>query len=205
MIKNVIFDIGNVMVTFDPFNALMEKLGDENETNRLKEIIFSQPWLDCDNGLITMEEQIEITAAKSPKDYDFIKSFIESRIEMFHPIEITQEVVYALDKAGIDTYYLSDTSFDLIGKFAERIEYFRIFKGGVISCAEKALKSDENLKLFDVFAKRFKLDPRECVFIDDKLINIENAQRYGFNTVHLTDPSIMKAELSKFENLKSIF
>lgn len=205
MIKNVIFDIGNVMVSFLPEEAVYEKLGDREEAKRLKKIIFCELWLECDNGLITMEEQIEKTVAKSPKDAEFIRNFIENRIDMFHPIEITREVVYALDKAGIDTYYLSDTSFDLIDKFANKLDYFRLFKGGVISCAEKALKSDEDLKLFDVFAKRFDLDPKECVFIDDKLINIENAQKYGFNTVHLTDPSIMKTELSKFEGLKNIF
>ncbi len=202
MIKNVVFDIGNVMVSFDPLQALYEKLGDVDEAKRLKPIIFSDLWGECDHGHITFEEEIKLTVQMSPKDERFIRHFLSTRIDMFRVVEYTREVIFDLAKAGVDMYYLSDTSFDVIEGLKQKYEFFKLFKGGVVSCAEKALKRDEDLKLFKIFLDRFDLDPAECVFIDDLEINIQNAQKAGLNTIHLTDPSLIRAELLKFEGLE---
>jgi len=202
MIKNVIFDIGRVIVSFEPVQALYDELGDMDEALRLKPIIFSELWGECDYGHITLEEQIELTVQRSPEDEKFIRHFLTTRINMFHLIESTRDVIYDLKKAGVDIYYLSDTSFDVIAGLKEKFEFFEFFKGGVISCAEKAIKRNEDLKIFKVFIDRFGVDPSECVFIDDTEINVINAQKAGFNIIHLTDPSIMRPELLKFQGLE---
>ena len=202
MIKNVVFDIGNVMVSFDPLQALYDELGDMDEAKRLKPIIFSKLWGECDYGHITLEQQMDLTVQMSPKDEKFIRHFLSTRINMFHLITYTRDVIYDLKKSGVDMYYLSDTSFDVIAGLKEKHEFFEFFKGGVISCAEKSRKCDDDLKIFKVFLDRYDLDPSECVFIDDSKVNIEHAKLAGINTIHLKDPSVIRQELLKFEGLE---
>ena len=123
---------------------------------------------------------------------------------MFHLITYTRDVIYDLKKSGVDMYYLSDTSFDVIAGLKEKHEFFEFFKGGVISCAEKSRKCDEDLKLFKIFIDRFDLDPSECVFIDDLERNINHAKQAGFNTIHLTDNTVIREKLRSFDEFKDI-
>ena len=204
MIKNVVFDIGRVIVSFDPEQAIYDKLGDWNEAKRLVPIIFSKYWGSCDRGEITFEEQADLTVALSPSDEEFIRYFLATRIDMFHPLEETKKVIHDLSLAGVDMYYLSDTSFDVVEGLTQKLDYFSLLKGGVMSCAEKASKADDDLKIFKNFLERFDLDPSECVFIDDLERNINHAKQAGFNTIHLTDNTVIREKLRSFDEFKDI-
>lgn len=204
MIKTVVFDIGRVIVSYMPLEALYDKLGDWKEAERLQPIIFSKYWRLCDLGEITFEEQADLTVEMSPSDEEFIRHFLATRIDMFHPFEETKNVIYDLSKAGVDMYYLSDTSYDVVEGLTKKLDHFRLLKGGVMSCAEKASKADADLKIFKNFLERFNLDPSECVFIDDIEKNINHAKQAGFNTIHLTDNTVIREKLRSFDEFKDI-
>ena len=203
MIKNVIFDIGNVLVGFT-VHDLSRILGSSEEGERLRTVFFSKPWRDCDRGIITIDEQIERTCALSPDDAEVINYVIRNRTKMFRPLEKSREVVKDLKKAGFGVYYLSDTSFDAFDGVKKILDYFDLFNGGAISCAEKCAKSDPDLKFFNILFERYKLDPKECVFVDDSEANILAAKKTGLNVVHLTDPELIREELKKFDELKDV-
>ena len=204
MIKNVVFDIGNVLIRFDIDGELLKAFGSDAEAKRMKPIIFSKYWHNCDLGVITLEEQIRCTCESSPKDSESIIKMLSNRVDMFHPLKDSENVVKELKNAGFGVYYNSNTSFDAIEGLSKKMGYLDVFDGGVISCAEKCLKADEGRNLFHVFLEKYPLDPSECVFIDDTLKNVESAQRAGFNTIHLETPELLRSELKKFKEFKDI-
>lgn len=204
MIKNVVFDIGNVLISFSMRQELEKAFGSKEEADRLYPVIFSKYWRDCDRGIITLEEQIRSTCELSPKDSEAITKLLSNRVDMFIPVKDSENVVKELKKAGFGVYYNSNTSFDAIEGLSKKLGYFDIFDGGVISCAEKCTKADNGRNLFTVFLEKYPLDPKECVFVDDTINNVESAQRAGFNTVHLKKPELLREELKKFDDIKNV-
>ena len=74
--------------------------------------------------------------------------------------------------------------------------FLQLFDGLLISGEDKLIKPDQ--AIYQLAKKRFNLDPEETVFIDDKLENIEAAQKMNFKTIHLTNPKIIEMEIKKF-------
>ena len=72
----------------------------------------------------------------------------------------------------------------------------QLFDGLLISGEDKLIKPDQ--AIYQLAKKRFNLDPEQTVFIDDKLENIEAAQKMNFKTIHLTNPKKIKIEIKKF-------
>lgn len=180
-----VFDLGNVMVYYKP-DEYLKKMGLEGErAAAFKRATFDDPvWLDCDAGLVTREEEIEIMCRKHPELAPDIRRIIGGCNEMLQPIPESVRALKRLTMDGYECYYLSNTNASAM-EYMNSFDYMGMFRGGVESYADRLVKPDR--AIFELFARRFNLNPAECVFVDDNLNNVEAARECGFRAYQLTD------------------
>lgn len=186
MIKNVIFDLGNVLINFNPMEYLHKKVSDKEKIQEIfEEIFLSEEWAMLDKGVITEEEAIERICSRSNGNDELIRVVMDNWYEMLTPIEDIVETLKRLKDKGYKVYYLSNFHMLAFENVTNRHEFFKYFDGGVVSFKEKLLKPENDI--YNKLIERYKINPKESVFIDDTEINIEGAKKLGFNTIHFKD------------------
>lgn len=180
--KEIIFDIGGVLLNWNP-DVFLKKYFAGNEV-RLKKIVFlSDEWKMLDLGNANVNEVRALILKHHPNDIkaiNFIFDHFEE--EMLQPIDDTVKAIKALKKAGYKLYILSNIHQDLYHKRAhDHQEIFSLFEGAVLSGEEHCLKP--NPKIYHILFKRFNLNPSNCLFIDDSPANIETARKLGMEGI----------------------
>lgn len=181
MIKNIIFDLGNVVFRLKFENVIRKFTQNEDEIELLKIVIFSsQEWLDLDEGIISKEKGINIMLSKLPENLhntciEIMNNWTTLGLELNKQ---TLEFIKTLREKGYSTYILSNAPLD-IPEYLEKIDLLQYFDGKIISAEEKLVKPD--LKIYELLLNRFNLKPEECFFIDDKSENIQAANKCGIN------------------------
>lgn len=197
MIKNVIFDIGNVLLEFKPLDYLKRTFNDDNlEKFLYKEVFQCKEWLHLDRGILTQDEVIKIICLRNPMQEVHIKKCMDNWIDILSPIEGTVKILNELKEKGYKLYLLSNFHSLAFETVYSRYDFFKYFDGGIISYKENLLKPESEIytKLLDTY----NLNAEECLFIDDTLVNIEAARRLGINTVHFESCEMLGKSLSEF-------
>lgn len=129
MIKNVVFDIGNVLLSFDPRNYLIEKFNDEIKAHKILDIIFkSDEWLMLDRGTITEKEAIRILSERHGDYSEEIKFSFDGWYDLLMPMEDTIEILEKLNGNKINIYYLSNFHHLAFEHVIEKNEFFNLLK-----------------------------------------------------------------------------
>lgn len=181
MIKNIIFDLGNVVFKLKFENVIRKFTQNETEINLLKSVIFeSEEWIKLDGGAISKKEAINIMISKLPENlHDICNKIMECWTEEGLILNNqTIDFIKILRKYGYKTYILSNAPLE-IPIFLEKMDVLQYFDGKIISAIERLSKPD--IKIYELLLKRFNLTPEECLFIDDKRENIEAAKKCGLN------------------------
>ena len=181
MIKNVIFDMGNVILAYDPIQACLRHGGTRENAEKLCSAIFRSPrWGECvDGGLMTDLEYIP--DAQSRLDTWELKGMAAKVLrdwwhDGLYPITGMDQLIKELLDAGVGLYILSNVGYSF-PKFSYKIPYFDRFSGVMLSCEEKLRKPDP--KLFLRLCDRYHLKPEECLFVDDLSSNVDGAHQAG--------------------------
>jgi putative hydrolase of the HAD superfamily len=196
MITTIIFDLGNVLISWKP-----EEYFDKNGYDKAhKEIILndvfkSQEWLQLDNGDFTLDEAVERIAKKSILKKDEIRAVFDLRTRIIFPLASNTILLPELKKQGFKLYFLSNFPDDIFDEIENKYDFFRYFDGGDISARVKASKPDE--KIFRIFLKKHNLHPDDCLFIDDTHKNAHSAEKIGMKVIHLEEPEMLKSSLEK--------
>jgi HAD superfamily hydrolase (TIGR01509 family) len=197
MIKNVIFDIGNVLLEFKPLDYLRKTFNDDNlEKFLYKEVFQCKEWLHLDRGILTQDEAIKIISLRNPKQEVHIKRCMDNWIDILSPIEGTVKILNELKENGYKLYLLSNFHSLAFEAVYSRYDFFKHFDGGIISYKENLLKPESEIytKLLDTY----NLNAEECLFIDDTLVNIEVASSLCIKTVHFKNCEMLEKSLSEF-------
>lgn len=193
--KNIIFDIGNILLSFQP-ELYLEKHFSPSKMGDLMMIIFaSDEWVELDMGTMMIQDAIDSLTLKHPHYHDEIISVLENWTQMLIPITENVEMAYELKKKGYHLYLLSNFHKEAIQTMYQQYNFFNIFEGGVISAEEKVVKPDE--EIYTILLERYHLNPKESLFIDDSLANIRAANRLGIQGIHLPYLANLKEELKK--------
>ncbi|MCB2312499.1 HAD family phosphatase [Clostridium tagluense] len=196
MIKNVIFDIGNVLLEFKPLDYLKRTFNDDNIEKLLyKEIFQSEEWLDLDRGTLTQEEAIKIISLRNPNYEMHIKKCMHNWIDILIPIEGTVKILNELKEKGYKLYLLSNFHLLAFETICSKYDFFKHFDGGIISYKENLLKPEA--EIYTKLLNTYKLNALECLFIDDTLVNIEAAHRLGIKTLHFESATQMAHSIIK--------
>lgn len=179
--KNYIFDLGNVVLILN-WNKALEKYSELNneELEILRDKVFeSEEWLKLDEGTISKTDAIKLMEKSVP---DKLKKYCSDIMEnwtdgLIINTEIV-ELIKAIKEKGYNTYVLSNAPLD-IDKYLKDKKLNTLFDGIILSAFEKLVKP--NKEIYELILDRFKLDPAESVFIDDRLENVEAAKKSGID------------------------
>lgn len=199
MIKNIVFDIGNVLLNFKPVEYLRTKMEEEN-IKSVKEAVFDSPeWPMLDEGTITEKEAIRVISERNAEIKDLVELAFDNWYDMLTPIENSVKLLKELKAKGYNLYYLSnfqELAYDYIIK---EYEFFGLFDGGVASFAEKLMKPDKDI--YEKLMERYDLKPEECLFMDDTALNIDGAENVGMKGIVFTTAEDAMDKLKKFDVL----
>lgn len=179
MIKNIIFDMGQVLIHWRPFMFVQGfGLSQEEEQLLTKEVFTNIEWPQLDRGTISDEEAILSVNKRLPeKFHPFVEEIITGWWKRpLVPMEGMEAVIKELKENGYRIYLLSNASLWLRTYF-DRIPGAQYFDGHVVSSEEKLLKPQH--EIYETLFERYKLVPEECFFIDDSPYNIEGAYMCG--------------------------
>jgi HAD superfamily hydrolase (TIGR01509 family) len=177
MIRNIIFDLGNVLISFKPEEYLKRKYPGDKANIILGDIFQSPEWPLLDRGTLDVNEAIKRIEKKSALTRAEIASVFNLRAEIMFPLEENTKMLYRLKKEGLRLYYLSNFHLDIFYEFKNKYPFFENFDGGVISAEVNHSKPDH--EIYRILIKKYNLDPPECLFIDDTEINVKTAESLG--------------------------
>lgn len=182
MIKNIIFDIGNVLTDFRWREFLQDKGFDENMVERIaRASILSPFWSEFDRGEWSDERLMEEFIKSDPQ----IEEQLHRAYDNIHGIVTIRDYaipwVKELKKKGYKVWYLSNFAYKTAVECADSLTFIPYMDGGILSYQDKVVKPDP--AIYKLFLERFKLTAEECVFLDDTLKNIEAAEAVGIHGI----------------------
>jgi putative hydrolase of the HAD superfamily len=202
MIKNIVFDLGNVLISFRPSEFFEKKNFPENmKAKILSDIFDSKEWKMLDNGEITTPEVIDAIALKSSLKREEIAHIFNLRSELMFPLDENVRLLPELIKRGFRLYYLSNFPIDVFEEIKTGYYFFKYFEGGVISSEVKYSKPDK--RIFEILVEKYLLAPSECLFIDDLEINVYAAELIGMKGLVTFGSSNISKEINHILNLHS--
>lgn len=182
MIRNIIFDMGNVLLNYDPRLPLEKYV--QTETDRaviLKELFQGPEWIEGDLGYITVEEKYQRIKARVPERlHGELKDCVCRWHETMEPAAGAQEFVKHVQEKGYQTYILSNASTEFHLYFP-RCYDVASFRGVVVSADIHMIKPDAGI--YRYLLETYGLIPEESLFIDDRPENIEAARELGIKGV----------------------
>ena len=150
MIKNIVFDLGNVLISFRPSEYFDKKKYPENiKAKILSDIFGSKEWHMLDNGMINTSQAINSIAATSSLNKEEIAHIFNLRSELLFPLDQNVRLLPELKKQGYRLFFLSNFPLDLFEEVKTGYYFFKYFDGGVISSEVKVSKPDS--RIFDFF------------------------------------------------------
>jgi glucose-1-phosphatase len=178
MIKNVVFDLGNVLISFKPSEYFdKKKYSDNIKAKILSDIFGSKEWLLLDNGDINTSEAIDAIALKSTLNKEEIGHIFNLRTDLMFPLDKNVRLLPELKNQGFKLYFLSNFPIDIFEEIKTGYYFFKYFDGGIISSEIKYSKP--NIKIYKILIDKYSLNPKECFFIDDIEINVKSAKSIG--------------------------
>lgn len=191
--KNILFDMGNVLVTYNPEWVIRHYTEDEELIREVKNIVFnSQEWFLLDAGLIEEEKAernwMERLSSDKARELAHL-SFQNWHLYNMKVIPGTAEIIRALKENGKEIYLLSNASLRLLSIYKEVIPAVECFSGIFYSAAHKCVKPQDII--YERFLKEYSLKPSDCFFIDDLEENISAAKAVGISG------AVMKSRTAK--------
>ena len=194
-INNIIFDLGGVLIDWNPDYMYKKIIQDENQRKWFLENICTSDWNEAQDGGRSIEEANELLIQSFPEYKDLILAYYTRWEEMLNgPIAGTVEIFKSLksqNKHGI--YALTNWSAETFPRALELFDFLHLFDGRVVSGEEKTRKPFK--EIYDIIINRFDLIPTETLFIDDNLRNIQAAQALGIVSIHFQSPEQLRKEL----------
>jgi epoxide hydrolase-like predicted phosphatase len=196
MIKNIIFDLGNVLISFIPSEYLRNKNYPVPFQNRILADIFKSPeWKKLDNGDITVQEAIESISRKSTLKREEIALVFNFRTDIMFPLDDNTRLLPELKKQGYRLFYLSNFHLDTFETVKNDYYFFRYFDGGVVSSLVKLSKPDP--KIYKHLLSKYDLNPEESLYIDDVGENVRAAESVGMHILFTNGSPKISSELWK--------
>lgn len=200
MIKNIVFDMGKVLVGYDGSLVCSHYIEDPEDCREVFRSIFqSQEWVFLDMGVISEEQAMKQIRSRLPerlwdtadlcmKDWDKYNMWT---------IKAMDPVIRTLKRQGFGIYLCSNASLRLLECYEWLIPAIDCFDGILFSAQEKCIKPQK--EIYERLFEKFDLKPEECFFIDDVQMNIDGAKACGMDGHCFADGSIgnLKKELNR--------
>lgn len=194
MRRNLIFDVGDVLIEYRWKEMLQEHGLSEEEAERVGGIIFNNnSWCLLDLGTSSLDEIIDQYRDTVPNEIDDVEWFLKHGELMHVPRPEIWERVHLLKQAGCSIYLLSNYSEDLFQKHTGGAPFHDDLDGMVISYQVHAVKPDP--QIYQTLMDKYHLDPTTCIFMDDREDNTKAAEKFGIKTYTITSREYLRGVL----------
>ena len=181
-IKNIVFDIGNVLVGF-VWQDFYKSFGYSEEVNeRLADAtVRSEFWSEMDRGKLTDEELLEGFIANDPSIEKEIREIFKNITNMILRYDYAIPWLKELKGRGYGVYYISNFAHKAHVECAAALDFLVEMNGGILSYQDRIIKPSP--EIYQLLFERYHLKAGECVFIDDTAVNVEAAQKEGMKGI----------------------
>jgi 2-haloacid dehalogenase len=198
-IKAIIFDYGNVLLEWDPRFIYHRYFPNDPEGMErfFKEVNFADWNLQQDKGR-PFKEGVALLSREFPHYSHLIQAFHDQWIDSVGgSIAGTVDILKRLKQAGYLLYGLSNWSAETFPHMRQRHDFFDLFDDMVISGEVGHIKPEP--EIFHILLDKIGKPAEECLFIDDSLTNIQQAQKLGFATIQFQSPQHLESSLRDFQ------
>lgn len=196
-IKHVVFDIGRVLIHYDPHIPFHRIMPDEADRNWFFDNVCTHEWnLEQDRGRPWSEAE-DLLIAQYPEQEANIRAFRAHWPEMTpHAYEDSVALMRNLIANGYDVTLLTNFASDTLANARQRFPFLNETRGITVSGDIQLLKPDR--EIYEVHSSQFGLDPASTLFIDDSPPNVAGAKAAGWNAVLFTDADTLRRDLKRF-------
>lgn len=196
-IEHIVFDIGKVLIHWDPTIPYQRIIPDQDERRWFFENVCTHDWnMEQDRGREWPVAEAELIE-KFPDHADNIKAFRKHWHEMVVPAyHDSVAVMEGLIDQGHDVTMLTNFAADTFRHAREMYLFLNKPRGVTVSGEVRLIKPD--IEIYQLHTREFGLDPSKTLFIDDTAINVEGAKRAGWHAVQFTGVDALKADLARF-------
>ena len=198
MIRNLIFDVGNVLLEYRWFDMLTKDYGlSAEEANRIGNEMFEPDlWgVELDGGKITLDEAILKYGEMYPQDITVIEWFLRNGELMAVKRPEIWEKIARLKEKGYKIYILSNYSKELFEKHTKDAAFLKVLDGGIVSYQVKEIKPYR--RIYELLLNKYDLKAEECLFFDDRTDNVEGARNLGIQAVQVTSREMLNETLDQ--------
>ena len=182
-VKNIIFDVGKVLVDFEWEKYLDSFDFPEEERNLMAQKVFkSQTWNERDRGLFSEEEYVEQFIKALPQYKEDVKKVLNGSGKTISAKDYAETWTSYLKSKGYHLYILSNYSEYILKQTKDtQMPFLKNMDGVIFSCEVQQIKPEP--PIYKTLLSRFSLKPEESVFIDDRPENCEAARKLGIHTI----------------------
>lgn len=197
-IKNIIFDMGRVLLKFDPYVSLNAYCENKEDIDLLYKELFEGPeWIMADEGKITNGQRYELVKERVPERlHRALKLVVENWPICMEPVDGALDFYKYVKEKGYNTYVLSNACNRFYSYFPNHYD-LNSFKGIVVSSDVKMIKP--NPAIYEYILEIYNLNPEECLFIDDVEANVKAAEEAGIKGF------IFKNNYEELKEILSVF
>ncbi|MHB8185279.1 MAG: HAD family hydrolase [Dermatophilaceae bacterium] len=196
VVEAVVFDLGNVLITWDPHPAIARAVGAEQATRFLADEEFDfMAWNHQQDAGRSWDEGEVAAVTSHPHWEPAIRGYRANfKKSLVGAIEDTVQIVRELHAAGIPLFALTNWSAELFPFALERFDFLDLFEEIVLSGEEGVAKPDP--EIFTILQKRIGHSLDACIFIDDNVRNVEAAAEAGLDAILFTDTGHLREDLA---------
>lgn len=197
-IQHIVFDIGNVLVHYDPALAYERLIQDEAVRRAFFNDICNAAWtLEQDRGR-SWENGEAVLIEKHPDKEHLIRAFRKNWLQMVpHQHEEAVQTMRQLIQSHKDVTLLTNFAADTFAEASDRFPFFHETRGVTVSGQIGLVKPE--IEIFQHHERTFDLDRRATLFIDDNAANISAARAFGWQTIGHTPGAPIAPALSSFD------
>jgi 2-haloacid dehalogenase len=198
VIDTIIFDLGAILIDWNPQYLYRTLFTDEDEMTHFLANITTPDWNEEQDAGRSLQEGTNLLVEKFPEHEDNIRAFYGRWQEMLgDAIEGTVEIFRELKESSkYRIYALTNWSAETFPVALERYEFLNRFDGIVVSGTEKMRKP--NPAFYQLLLDRYAVKTENALFIDDNLRNVLAAEEMGIKSIHFKSPEQLKSELNTF-------
>ncbi len=197
-IKTVIFDLGGVLIDWNPEYVYREIYPDPVQRKWFFDNICTHDWNMQQDAGRSLSEATEEKVQEFPEYEDQIRAFYGRWKEMLG--DAIHENVTLLDQIvkanGHRVYALTNWSHETFPVALDRFEFLQWFEGIVVSGEEKTIKPLR--EIYEILFHRYDIEPSHALFIDDNRDNVTGAVNAGMHAVHYTSHEKLKGDLASY-------
>jgi len=191
---NIIFDLGGVVVTWEPDAIIARVFEDSGIRAKVRSEVFRHAdWLELDRGVLPQADAVARAAARTGLSESEIEKLFRTVPPSLVAIPETVDLLYRLRARGHRLYVLSNMHFAFIEHLETTYTFWEVFEGGVISCRIHLIKPEP--EIYSHLLREYALNEAETVFIDDTEVNLEAAARFGILTIRFENPEQCEKQL----------